>query len=104
VSAPTLKQVYVVAGGLGASGSVSIADVAPILVDVPLGTALFSDVAAGDLDHDNRPDLLISTSADVATHPAKYQDAGKVFVIYGAAAIPAPQPRLLYLPNIVKNG
>jgi hypothetical protein len=105
VSVPSLKQAYVIAGGLSVSGSAAIAEVATMVVNVPLGTALFSDVASGDLDHDDKPDVLISTSADVASHPAKFQDAGKVFVIYGTAETGGgpPSPGSVFLPIIAKN-
>jgi hypothetical protein len=99
IGAPFLKQAFVIPAGLGVSGTLSILDVAPIVVqgsDKNLGY----DVAVGDLDLDNRPDLIVSTwRQDVGTHPNKYQDAGVVYVIYGEAE---PTERRLYLPVVVR--
>jgi hypothetical protein len=78
----TTKQAYVIPGGLGATGSVPLIDAAETVLKVPFSTALFSDLGVGDMDHDGRPDLLIGAGVDVSTHPAKYTDAGEVFVLY----------------------
>jgi hypothetical protein len=88
---------------VGWNAGCTVRDLATV-VDVTLSNALFSDVAAGDLDRDNRPDLIISTAADVDTHPNKFKDAGKVFVIYGGPGLGAVPPlQHLHLPLILKN-
>ncbi len=105
VGAPSLKQAFVIPGGLAATGTVSILDAAQIVVkgtDNSVAKNLGFDVAPGDLDLDNRPDLIISTWAvDVDTHPNNFTDAGKVYVIYSAADV-APSQQKIYLPLVLK--
>jgi hypothetical protein len=82
VGVPSLKRAYVLAGGLSLTGTVPIDQAAQTMV---MGNVsqLGKDVAAADLDGDDHADLIVgSYRVDVATHPAKFQDAGKVFVFY----------------------
>ncbi len=101
VGDPSLKQVFVIRGGLNVSGSVPIVDAAATLAHSALGDLLFSDVEAGDLDFDGRADLLIGAGVDVETHPNKFTDAGKVYVLYSDTA-PTPPTRRIYLPLVMK--
>ena len=40
-------------------------------------------MAAGDLDNNGRPDLIVSTwQQNVDSHPDKFKDAGIVYIIY----------------------
>lgn len=84
LGAQSKRRTYVVAGGPGLSGAHPVTDVAPIVVKSATLSRLGWDVAAGDLDFDGRPDLIVSTwGQDVDTHPARFTDAGIVYLIYG---------------------
>jgi hypothetical protein len=84
IGSPTLKRAFVIAGGTSLSGTIAVADAAAMLVKSTTLDHLGFDVAAGDLDSDGRPDLIVSTKQqNVDSHPDKSKDAGIVYVIYG---------------------
>jgi hypothetical protein len=84
IGSPTQKRVFVIAGGANLSGTVAVTDAAATLVMSTVLNKLGYDVTSGDLDLDGRPDLIVSTwQQDVLSHPADFQDAGIVYVIYG---------------------
>lgn len=87
IGAPSQKQAFVIAGGFAGTGTLPIADAAAAILQSATLRNLGWDVAAGDLDNDGRPDLLVTTwQQDVSNHPAKFEDAGEVFVFYGSPA------------------
>jgi hypothetical protein len=84
VGAPSIGRVFVVMGGWALSGSVPLVDAASLVVTSTAVNALGIDVAAGDLDHDGRADLIVgSRGVEVDSHPANFRDAGAVYVAYG---------------------
>jgi hypothetical protein len=105
VGAPQLDRAYVLAGGSGRSGQLAIDDLASVVVR---GTArnLGWDVATADMDRDGRPDLMVSTwQANVASHPADFQDAGLVYLFYGETLAPpgAPGNTRMRLPVVLRQ-
>jgi Bacterial Ig-like domain/Right handed beta helix region/FG-GAP repeat len=84
IGSPALNRAFVVAGGTSLSGILTAADVSAVQVKSASLDHVGFDVAAGDLDGDGRPDLIVSTKQqDVDSHPDKFKDAGIVYVIYG---------------------
>ncbi len=84
VGSATLKRAFAIAGGTALSGSVALSDAAATIVESTTIKNLGKDVAAGDLDNDGRPDLIVgSFFQDVGSHAPGFQDAGTVYVIYG---------------------
>ncbi|MBI3810836.1 MAG: Ig-like domain-containing protein [Nitrospirae bacterium] len=84
IGSPSLKRVFVIAGGMPLSGTVDLADASATFVESAVLNKLGYDVTSGDLDNDSRPDLIVSTwQQNVTSHPANFQDAGLVYVIYG---------------------
>jgi len=84
IGSPTLKRAFAVAGGTGLSGTADVADAPAILVRSAALTFLGNDVAAGDLDNDGRPDMIVGSKfLDVDSHLGNFKDAGIVYVIYG---------------------
>jgi hypothetical protein len=84
IGSPTLKRAFAVAGGPGISGTADVADASAILVRSAALTFLGTDVAAGDLDNDGRPDMIVGSKfLDVDSHLGNFKDAGIVYVIYG---------------------
>jgi hypothetical protein len=97
VGVPSRKNAFILMGGLSLTGSVPIDNAAQTLI---MGNVsqLGKDVATADLDGDGKSDLIIgSYRVDVATHPVKFQDAGKVFVFYNPQSSPRVQ---VYLPLV----
>ncbi len=86
IGAPASRAAFVLAGGLNLHGTLPLENAAQTLVTGRV-SQLGKDVAAGDLDGDGRADLIIgSYRVDAPGHPAKFQDAGKVFVFYSSAS------------------
>jgi hypothetical protein len=85
-------QVFVVAGGVSATGSVPIDEVASAAVVESSGSARFFafEVAAGDFDFDGRKDLIV-TDRNVGPYRdhgfADANDAGRAYVIYGGGPV-----------------
>ena len=87
VGSYSLRRALVIAGGLGARGSVGATDVASTIVQGATLKFLGFDVAAGDLDADGRADLVVSAKGvDIDTHPDRFKDAGTVYVSVQHAA------------------
>ncbi len=83
VGSKDTRQVFVIAGGVSAIGVQPALDLATTIVK-GLSISNFGwDVAAGDLDHDFRADIVVgSRGVQVPSHPAGYQDAGTTYVVY----------------------
>jgi FG-GAP repeat protein len=100
------RQAFVIPGGMNLPGTVAALDAAQMAVKSSSDNfrLLGYDVSAGDLDNDGQPDLVVSTwFVNVPSHPANFQDAGKVLVFYGNGGTgPPPLPPALYLPLIMK--
>ena len=97
-----VPHAIVVPGGTTTTGSVAADDLAPLVARSNSNAVRYLgiDVAAGDLDGDGVADLIVgSLYSNTGTHPADFEKAGKVFVIYGTG-----QPALMqiFLPFIVR--
>jgi len=102
IGADANSRALVIPGGTTATGSVGTEDLAPLIARSNSNAVRFLgiDVAAGDLDGDRKADLIVgSLFSNTGTHPADFEKAGKVFVIYGTG-----QPALMqiFLPFIVR--
>jgi hypothetical protein len=85
-------QVFVVSGGVNATGSVPIDEVASAAVVNSSGSALFfaAKVAAGDFDFDGRKDLIVTDrgAGPYRDHGSiNANDAGRAYVIYGGGPV-----------------
>lgn len=86
IGVPSLKRVFVIPGGMNlpSPAPVDLNEVSSTLVESAILNNLGYDVTSGDLDQDGRSDLIVSTwQQDVTSHPANFQDAGIIYVIYG---------------------
>jgi hypothetical protein len=94
----TAERIYVIYGRSGFTGTAAIQDRADWIIygENPSDQFGFS-LAGGDLDGDGGQDLIIGSRTHVvADHPLPhFDDAGAVYVLYGAAS-----PRRLYLPLV----
>lgn len=96
VGAPSIKRVFIIPGGQGLAGTLSMTNAAALMVRSDTIDQLGIDVSRADLDLDGRPDLVIgSWQVDVNSHPANYRDAGAVYVIYS-------NPWRTFLPIVLK--
>jgi hypothetical protein len=95
----TNERVFVVCGSNGLQGTADILDRADWiiygeLVNDPLESDQFGySLGSGDLDDDGVADLILgSRSHDVDNHPDDFNDAGAVYVMYGAPGQPGGTP------------
>jgi hypothetical protein len=95
------ERAFIVFGRAGLSGTSAIADRADwIIYGEHPGDQFGYSLASGDLDGDGGADLVIGSRTHVVDdHPLPhFDDAGAVYVFYGAAG-----PRRLWLPLVAKN-
>lgn len=86
IGVPGLKRVFVVQGGSTISGTVPVEEAAARIVESKAVRNVGWDVAAGDLDDDGRPDLIVGTFfVNIDSHPMNFEDAGVVYVLYNDA-------------------
>lgn len=101
IGSPFERQAYVIEGGIAVSGTYAVGELAAWIITGADVNFLGYDVSAGDLNGDDRPDLVVSSWAeDVPSHPARFTDAGKVFVIYSQPLVPPDAQNRLFLPLI----
>jgi hypothetical protein len=93
------ERAYVYFGRSGLSGTTAIEDRADwIIYGEHVGDQFGYSLASGDLDGDGGEDLVIgSRSHVVGDHPLHFDDAGAVYVLYGA-----PGSRRVFLPVVRK--
>jgi Bacterial Ig-like domain/Right handed beta helix region/FG-GAP repeat len=85
IGLPGFKRVFILAGGMSLSGTVAVDDAAVTMLESSFLMNLGYDVTSGDLDHDARPDIIVSTWQQDATmaNSLGFLDVGYVYVIYG---------------------
>jgi|GEM_PF-1802049 len=83
---PFYRRAYVLQGGSARTASADLSELSDLIIHGDPYKFLGFDLSSGDLDGDQRPDLIVSTwGVEEDTHPNKFKDAGKVFVFYGDA-------------------
>jgi hypothetical protein len=95
---PTNNRTFVVIGGL-LSGTADIFDKARVIITGEIAGGRFGfSISSGDLDGDGAADLIIgSRMHEVTDHPSNFDDAGAVYVFYGARPIKITS--IAHLPN-----
>jgi hypothetical protein len=99
------QRVFVLFGHDNLAGSAALIDRAGWIIKGEKPNDQFGfAVSGGDLDADGSIDLMLSARAHlVDDHPAHFDDAGAVYVLYGGGTRGPLLPEKIYLPMVLRN-